>query len=180
MPTFVSHGIVAIVASEVFSLSKKPKFWVLSLLCSVLPDVDVILLYLGVPYGHVFGHRGFTHSILFVFLVALLIVIFGFRETKRLSKNWWALLAYFFTLGLSHIILDAMTVGGLGVGFFIPFDSGRYLFPFRPIRASPFRLMYFFSSEGKRILVSEAFWIWIPLALTMVVVKFVRLRGKKK
>ena len=73
-----------------------------------------------------------------------------------------------------------MTSGGQGVGFFMPFNSERYLFPFKPIRISPYRLMHFFSSEGKRILVSEAFWIWLPAALVLVVIRFVRIHREKK
>ena len=32
---------------------------------SVLPDIDSLGLDLGIPYGHMLGHRGLSHSILF-------------------------------------------------------------------------------------------------------------------
>jgi len=39
---------------------------------SILPDLDVVGLRLGIPYGSDFGHRGFSHSLVFAAVVALL------------------------------------------------------------------------------------------------------------
>jgi inner membrane protein len=179
MPTPISHGLVAVLFGDIFSKTKSAKFWTLSLICSVLPDIDVVAVMYIVPLEHMFGHRGFSHSMFFVLLAALLIVFFGFREIKHFSKEWWTYAGYFFLIGLSHIIFDAMTSGGQGVGLFMPFCNERYLLPFRPIRVSPLRLMRFFTSEGKRILVSEAFWIWIPVALYFIVSRFVKMQRNK-
>jgi membrane-bound metal-dependent hydrolase YbcI (DUF457 family) len=41
------------------------RFWWLTVACCLLPDVDVIGLIVGIPYEHVMGHRGFSHSLLF-------------------------------------------------------------------------------------------------------------------
>src|SRR5438552_1734205 len=38
---------------------------------SILPDVDVLAFPLGVQYGSAFGHRGFTHSLVFALAAAL-------------------------------------------------------------------------------------------------------------
>ncbi len=35
----------------------------------MLPDADVLSFNFGVAYGNVFGHRGFTHSLVFAFVV---------------------------------------------------------------------------------------------------------------
>jgi hypothetical protein len=40
-------------------------FWALGILCSILLDADVIGFFFGIPYRHVFGHKGFFHSLLF-------------------------------------------------------------------------------------------------------------------
>jgi inner membrane protein len=32
-----------------------PRFWVLTVLCCLLPDVDVLGLLMGIPYEHVLG-----------------------------------------------------------------------------------------------------------------------------
>jgi inner membrane protein len=39
---------------------------------SILPDVDVLAFAFGIPYEHPLGHRGFTHSLFFAVLAALL------------------------------------------------------------------------------------------------------------
>jgi inner membrane protein len=177
MPTAISHSLVAVVFGKIFSKSTGVKFWVLSIICAILPDIDVIMFSFGIPYEHMYGHRGFSHSILFALLISLIIVLVGFREIKQNSKLWWSVVVYFFLIGLSHDILDAITSGGQGVGFFIPFDSTRYFFPFRPIRVSPFSIIRFFGSEGQRILVSELVWIWIPAIILLFFIHFIKARG---
>lgn len=174
MPTAISHSLVAVVFGKIFSKSTGVKFWMLSIFCAIIPDIDVIMFSFGIPYEHMYGHRGISHSIFFALLVSLIVVLMGFREIKRNSKLWWSFVFYFFLIGLSHDILDAMTSGGLGIGFFIPFDSTRYFFPFRPIRVSPFRIIRFFSSEGQRIVVSEFIWVWIPAIILLFLIQFIK------
>jgi inner membrane protein len=180
MPTVISHSLAAIVLEKVFSKSTGVKFWVLTIICAILPDIDVFMHYFGVPNGHILGHRGVMHSMLFALVVSFLMVVAGFREIKHFSKEWWSFIMYFFLIGLSHGVLDAMTSGGLGVGFFIPFNSTRYFFPVRPIRVSPFRLVRFFETEGKLILVSELVWIWIPAVAILMILWFVKRRKSYK
>jgi inner membrane protein len=187
MPTFVSHSFIAFTLGKISQKSSyfpdtgyPLKFWLFSFVCAILPDIDVIPMSLGVPYIHMFGHRGFSHSILFVFLIAFILLFSGFREVERNSKQWWLLLIYFFFIGLSHILFDALTSGGLGVGFFMPFFSGRYFFSYRPIRVSPFSFLRFFDSEGLKILVSEFIWIWIPSIVLLTIVKLTVHRRKSK
>ncbi|MGH7875726.1 MAG: metal-dependent hydrolase [Candidatus Binatia bacterium] len=80
---------------------------------SVLPDLDVIGYCLGTPYGHPFGHRGFTHSLAFGILLGLVAIPFAARLAAAPHM-------VFFLIALSAIsrgILDAMTSGGLGIAF---------------------------------------------------------------
>ena len=37
---------------------------------AVIPDLDVIGMRYGIPYGDMFGHRGFTHSLFFAVVLA--------------------------------------------------------------------------------------------------------------
>ena len=71
-----------------------------------------------------------------------------------------------FTVGLlavsSHILLDAMTNGGLGVAAFWPFDQTRYFCDWRPIRVSPFGLKGLLSQRGLSVMVAELRWVWAP------------------
>lgn len=165
MPTIFTHAIAAVVLGKVSAGEKMPaRFWVLSVLCAVLPDADVLSYSFGVARGTMFSHRGFSHSLTFALLFSLLIVSLAFRKTPALSKRWWALLLYFFAVTASHGLLDALTDGGSGVAFFAPFDETRYFFPWQPIEVSPLGLR-FFSSRGLEVIKSEFFWVWIPGAL---------------
>jgi inner membrane protein len=94
-----------------------------------------------------FGHRGFTHSILFALLCGAIGALFC------RSRNAFL---YLFLAVLSHPILDAMTNGGRGVAFFSPFSNHRYFFPWRPIKVSPI------GAIDINVLWSELRWVWLP------------------
>jgi inner membrane protein len=182
MPSEFTHAFVAGVLGKAWASEIKPvRFWVLSLVCSVLPDIDIIGFYYGIKYHDVFGHRGFFHSLTFAFLVSVLVVTLAFPSVQRFSKKWWGLLVYFFVVTASHGFLDAMTDRGLGVGFFIPFDNTRYHMPWRPVYASPMSISKFFSRAGVVVLMAEIIWIWIPLlALYAVLSIYRRMTGRPR
>ena len=46
------------------------RLFLLAALCSVFPGIDVIGFKFGIPYGSQWGHRGFTHSIVFAMLIS--------------------------------------------------------------------------------------------------------------
>jgi inner membrane protein len=163
MASAFTHSFVALALGKISTGEKMPlRFWLLGLLCSILPDFDVVAFRLGIPYSHLFGHRGFAHSLLFAALVAVLVVPLAFRNVPRFTKKWWILTAYFFLVTASHGVLDAMTSGGYGIGFFIPFDNTRYFLPWRPLRVSPIGVYGFFSRWGWDVIKSELLWIWLP------------------
>ena len=148
------------------------RFWVLTSCCCLLPDLDAVGFALGVPYDAFWGHRGFSHSLVFAALISLVVVSLAFVRIRRGSGRWGALWAYFFIITASNGLLDAMTNGGLGVAFFSPFDTTRYFFPWRPLAVSPVNPVYFFSDWGIEILRNEALWIWLPcLALVIATLK---------
>jgi inner membrane protein len=141
-------------------------FWVLTALCSILPDADVLNFAFGVRYGSLFGHRGFTHSIVFALSVGLIVGLFAFRGTRTGLSNT-ALIIHFTLATLSHPVLDMMTDGGSGVALFAPFSAERYFLPWRPIEVSPIG-MRFFSERGLEVLENEIVWVWLPaLALLL-------------
>ena len=73
MPSVVTHPAVAVALGPFFSRwGVSPRWWMAGALCTVVPDLDTIGLQLGVPYGHVLGHRGLTHSLTFAAVLALL------------------------------------------------------------------------------------------------------------
>ena len=164
MPSIFTHAVAALALGKASAGERMPaRFWVLSALCAVLPDADVISFAYGARRGSMLGHRGITHSLPFALLIALLVVWLAFRKTPAFSKKWWALLIFFFAATASHGMLDALTDGGSGVAFFAPFDATRYFFPWRPIEVSPIG-MRFFSQRGLEVIESEVVWVWIPAA----------------
>jgi inner membrane protein len=166
--THVFLGIAQGVAGKA-TWKKQRRFWLLAVLCSILPDFDGIGLKLGVPYGVLWGHRGMTHSLLFA-LIAGIAAAACFPQQPWREKEKWKLAFLFFIITASHGVLDAMTDGGLGVAFFSPFNPHRYFFPWRPIHVSPMSAPAFFTPRGLRVMWSELIWVWCP---TLVAAAFV-------
>ena len=168
MASVFGHGMVGITIAQ-FARAKQTK-WLLffAILSTILPDADVISFHFGVPYEHPLGHRGFTHSILFAVLWALLLmVLFGKRH-----KLLWFIVIFLSTL--SHGLLDAITTGGRGVGFFIPFHNERFFFPWRKIQVSPIHIEDFFSDWGLAVILSEIKYIIVPCLIIFVLLRVVR------
>lgn len=143
----------------------------------MIPDLDVIGFRFGIKYGDFWGHRGFTHSLVFAAVLAAMVAFILLRSgTSGMGR--FPLFAYLFLATASHGVLDAMTDGGLGVAFFSPFDNRRYFLPWRPIRVSPIAATRFFSVRGYSILQNELLWIWLPSILFAVVVLTFRRMGR--
>jgi inner membrane protein len=118
MCTVITHPAVPIALSVwVPQESASSSLLLAGVLCSVIPDLDVIGFKFGVEYEEMFGHRGVTHSIFFAVVLALL-VTFAFFRNGNTSQPIAFLFLFLSTL--SHPVLDALTNGGLGVGFFAP------------------------------------------------------------
>lgn len=78
---------------------------------------------------------------------------------------------------LSHGVLDAFTDGGLGVGFFIPFDLDRHFVPWRPIEVSPIGWATW--SQAASIARSELLAVWLPV-LFLGLLGWLRRRGLER
>ena len=116
MASALTHIFTAAALGKTYTQEKMPvRFWALLVLCSLVPDIDIIGYYYGIGYGDVFGHRGFTHSLLFAMLLSAGVVVLCYRTISALSKKWWSLLGFFFAVTLSHGVLDALTDKGYGV-----------------------------------------------------------------
>lgn len=175
-----SHAVAALSIGTCFYRPKVPKrVWLAGLLCSVIPDLDTIGFRFGIHYGDFWGHRGFTHSLVFAALLAGMVVFTMFRR-GRSGIGRFALFGYLFLATASHGLLDAMTNGGLGVAFFSPFDNTRYFLPWRPIRVSPISATRFFTSKGFAILQNEVVWIWLPAMLFALLVMTSRRRAEQR
>lgn len=177
MPTIFSHSIAALAAGHAVAPSGMPaKFWVASVACAALPDIDVVSFAFGVRYTDMFGHRGITHSFSFALLLGVVVVLLCFRDVPILSSHWLLLAGYFFIITFSHALLDALTNGGLGVALFAPVTNDRYFFHWRPIQVSPIGVNAFLSQRGLGVLLSEIQWIWLPSGVISVAAWFFRHR----
>jgi inner membrane protein len=180
MPTIFSHAIFASLVGRSYAPKPLPLlFWILTAACAMLPDVDAVGFAFGVRYGSMFGHRGFTHSILFALLIGAAVgTLFFRRRPQHLIRL--QLVPYFTLVTLSHPLLDALTNGGLGVALFAPFSSARYFFPWRPIEVSPLGVG-FFSERGVAVIASEIIWVWLPALLIYLVARnFSKARRQRK
>ena len=171
MASIFGHGVVGFTITKLID-NKQIKWLLLAAIFStMLPDFDVVAFKLGIAYQHPLGHRGFTHSILFAMLWALVLMFTIGRKNKLI----WFLVIFLSTI--SHGVFDAMTSGGEGVGFFIPFNNDRFFFSFRDILVSPLGIKNFFSTWGINVLFSEFKYIVLPcLFIFLVLILKISLR----
>ncbi|MGI8811616.1 MAG: metal-dependent hydrolase [Pyrinomonadaceae bacterium] len=171
MPTIFSHAAAAVSLGTLFSPSQsKPRFWILTAVCAMLPDADVVGFLFDVPYGSMFGHRGFTHSLVFGLLIGVVVWFSAFRNSQC---SRYKIILYFAAITFTHPILDMFTNGGLGVALFEPFTDARFYSPWRPIEASPIGVG-FFSQAGVNVIMNELMWIWAPSLLIGAIILFLR------
>jgi inner membrane protein len=172
MPTIITHPLTALLKTWWPDVPRRaiPAGAILT----VLPDADVVAFVFGIPYEHMLGHRGITHSIAFATGVALL----G-TALLRVPAHRRATFTFLFVCAISHPLLDALTNGGLGVALFAPFSNQRYFFPWTPIRVSPIGAA-FFSPRGFATLLSEMRWVWLPVALLAIAGKYLRNRSTRE
>ena len=171
MATIFGHGLVAYTATKIVDSKSNKLLLFLAVVSAMLPDIDVIGFNFGINYSHPLGHRGFTHSIMFAVLWACIVaLVFG----KKRKLIFWLVI---FLSTLSHGVLDALTTGGKGVGFFIPFDNARYFFPWRLIKVSPIGIRNFFSEWGLNVILNELKYIVLPCVIILMVLKTVKGRN---
>lgn len=173
MASIFGHAVVGAAFAKVIDSNGLKYLLVVAIFSTILPDFDVLAFRLGIHYEHPMGHRGFTHSILFALIWALVLMCTIGRKRKLI----WFLVVFLSTC--SHGILDAMTSGGKGVGFFIPFDNSRFFFPFRGIKVSPLGVSKFFSSWGLKVLLSEFKYIILPSFLIFIVRFLIKTQSPK-
>ena len=175
MPSIFTHAAVALGIGTSLYPNVSRQALVVGAVCSAIPDLDVIGFSFGIHYGDVFGHRGFTHSLLFAVLLATaaMVLVDGYAPRHTSFLLW----TYLFLATASHGFLDAMTDGGLGVAFFAPFSNKRYFLPWTPVQVAPIGLFRFFSMRGLSVFLSELLWIWIPTALLATSIWILRREG---
>ena len=173
MASIFGHSVVGFTLTKLIDNQSLKWLLLVAIFSTILPDFDVVAFKLGIPYEHPLGHRGFSHSILFAIIWALVLMF----TLGRKHKIIWFLVIFLSTL--SHGILDAMTSGGKGVGFLIPFDNTRFFFPFRGIKVSPLGVQKFFSEWGLQVVISEMKYIALPCFLILILLHIKKYNGYK-
>jgi inner membrane protein len=162
MPTVLSHPVVPLAIRLGFGADVIPKSLLLAgALGSVLPDLDVVAFWYGIPHQSEFGHRGFSHSLVFAICVALS----GASFHRRLKTTFGKAFVFLLVATGSHGVLDAFTNGGVGIALFWPWSENRYFAPFRPIKVAPIGLDFFLRGSMP-VLLSELLWVWLPGIVT--------------
>lgn len=159
MPKIIAHALTG--ATIVVALSPKSELnkWTLlgGVLLAISPDLDHGIEWL---FNITDVHRGFTHSLIFSFLVGALILIFLDYEKQRL--------AIAFSLAfLSHTLLDfaASTSGGVKLFWF--FSNEYYHLGLTDILESPL------GSNLKQVFnwIFIETIIFLPLFLIVILIK---------
>ncbi|MDO9009041.1 MAG: metal-dependent hydrolase [Thiobacillus sp.] len=176
MATPLSHLAVPLALSVALGRDiVPPGLMALALACAVLPDLDALGLWLGIPYEHPLGHRGLTHSLPFAVALAGTGVLFA----PALDSDPLTVFGVLLVSAASHGLIDALTNGGLGVALLSPFSHRRSFLPWRVIEVSPLRPSALFSRQGFAVLRSEMRWVWLPcLALAVLGVALRGLSGR--
>jgi inner membrane protein len=164
-----------------FPKQVRPATLALAGFCAFAPDLDVLAFRFGIPYGSEWGHRGWTHSVVFSILfgglIALIFSKLNPNSERLIRSETLATTAWLILSTLSHPLLDMLTNGGRGCALWWPFSAERIFFPARPIQVSPMSIGGFISEWGLTVLASEFVWIGLPsLALVFISRRFRRWR----
>lgn len=85
VPTIFTHPAVPLGLAPWFR--RLPRSLVITaVIASAIPDIDVLSFRLGIPYESPLGHRGFTHSLAFAFLLALFLALCMAPAFKPIAK----------------------------------------------------------------------------------------------
>lgn len=156
--TSYTHAVVGLAIAPLYR--PKRNAWLYWTLCAVLPVIPDLDVFSGYPYGSLWGHRGFTHSVPFALWFAFLVASLTFRF---LGANLGILTLIFFAAIGSHGILDACTRGGGNIPLFWPI-SDYWFGNWGPIPVSDMAFELPDPSRS-RALRSEMLWVWLPAAI---------------
>ena len=122
--THIALGACIGEALEGKRLGKK-SLW-LGAIAQSLPDADFAASFWSTPAGNLLAHRGFTHSILFLLLIAPLLALAARRYLHKPSLPFRSWLLFFGVQVAVHLLIDGFNV--YGIGWFEPFDHARITF----------------------------------------------------
>jgi inner membrane protein len=135
---------------------------------ATLPDLDIIALPFLDPLERLSMHRGFSHSIIFSFFLALLLAYLFKRMKFSMEIKFYQLAVFSWSILITHILLDGFT--SYGTLLFLPFSDTRFGFDsinvVDPVYTLPLFIGLLISTKkrGDFILVKHANLIGIVLS----------------
>lgn len=127
--------------------------------CGVVPDLDFLSVTLHLDrYSGTYGHRGFTHSLGFAWLLGLLGALWPVRGAhgwrQRVGRG-----VFLAVCTASHPLLDSLFDVGICSAWYWPLDGQRHCFDWRPVPMQGVALF------GQERFLMELQWIGVPLLL---------------
>jgi inner membrane protein len=169
MPSVFGHSLAAwAFKNAVFPKKYDWKLVVLACACACAPDLDMLAFQFGIPYLSQWGHRGWTHSIVFSIAFGWLISWIFYRK----SADFQRITVLLIVSTLSHGLLDMCTNMGRGIALFWPFSQERHFFGWRPIHCSPLSIYDFRGEWAMKVLASEVIYIGLPSMAIVLFSKF--------
>ena len=163
--THIVFGAVTGSAIAGKKLGKKALLW--GAIANSIPDIDVITRFWMNDPDAIMAHRGFTHSILFAFLLSPLLswLFVKYNSNKSMAFRDWMMI--FLSGMLFHITIDTMT--SYGTGLFEPFSHARISFN-NIFVADPFFTIWFLISFIALLILKNTssrkkFWIRFGVVL---------------
>ncbi len=165
----ITHFCSGIVAKNFLTEKRDIKTTLIFGLVSMSPDIDNFVGSFGNPFLYILHHRGFTHSFIGGFILAIILYLI----TKMIKYHDEKLLRNFYILILIHIFLDVMT--NYGTQIFLPFSDKRVgldaMFIIDPIYLIILIIIYFISRNAKRSIQIASFILIFAYPLTSFAIK---------
>jgi len=84
MPSIITHAAVPLALWCAADRGRiPPRLLAAGVIAAMLPDADVLVFALHIPYADAFGHRGASHSLLFAFVLAAVAAVLAFFGSGR-------------------------------------------------------------------------------------------------
>jgi inner membrane protein len=153
--------------SNIFRSPKRSlKFLILSIVCTVIPDADVVgYLWLYIPAHSFCGHRDFFH---FPFFEMACNCFCFLSKRNDLFKTVVEIFHLFFYSHCKPWDLGCLDQWRPGYRSVVAF------FPWTPLEVSPIGVKAFMSQRGLTVLTNELLWNWVPSFFTVICLKTIR------
>jgi inner membrane protein len=123
----ITHIALGACMGEAFldrKLGKKAMLW--GAMAQSVPDIDFLASFWMNTSSNLLAHRGFTHSFLFVAIVAVMCALVAERWHRPHNISFKRWLLFFGGAIFMHVFIDAFN--NYGVGWFEPFSHKRISF----------------------------------------------------